>query len=435
MKFNIDKKYISMGITSFLVVAASICFYYLIFHGDRFLAKLHSLVIIASPILYGIVLAYLLTPLVNSLEHKLLEPLFFKSGSITPKKKKGMRALSVIMTLIIVIIAVYAFFSILIPNIITSVKSISFQLPYYIRNLTQWSEKYLEDNPDIEAMVLQVLDIYSEEFDNFLNNNIIPQLESLLRTVSLSMIGVLKVMWNFLIGIIISIYVLFSKETFAGQVKKMIYALFSNKMGNRIIRNSRFVSDTFLGFISGKIIDSIIIGFICFFGTKAMNIPYALLVSVVVGITNIIPFFGPYLGAIPSALLILMVNPTKCIYFVIFILILQQVDGNIIGPKILGGSTGLSGFWVIFAITIFGGIMGIPGMIVGVPVFAVIYAMARSIINRQLEKKGLPVISSDYQNTDHIDNNVLIPRKEDHRNKKFFKLPFKINKGKKSKND
>lgn len=432
MKFNIDKKYISIGITSFLVVAASICFYYLVFHGDRFLAKLHSLVIIASPVLYGIVLAYLLTPLVNSLEHKILEPFIFKSGSITPKKKKGMRALSVIMTLIIVIIAVYAFFSILIPNIITSIKSISFQLPYYIRNLTQWSEKYLEDNPDIEAMVLQVLDIYSEEFDNFLNNNIIPQLESLLRTVSLSMIGVLKAMWNLLIGIIISIYVLFSKETFAGQVKKMIYALFSNKVGNRIIRNSRFVSDTFLGFISGKIIDSIIIGFICFFATKAMNMPYALLVSVVVGITNIIPFFGPYLGAIPSALLILMVNPTKCIYFVIFILILQQVDGNIIGPKILGGSTGLSGFWVIFAITIFGGIMGIPGMIIGVPVFAVIYAMARSIINRQLEKKGLPVISSDYQDTDHVDNNVLIPRKEDHRNKKFFKLPFKSNKKKKS---
>lgn len=413
-----------------MVVAASICFYYLIFHGDRFLAKLHSLVIIASPILYGIVLAYLLTPLVNSLEHRLLEPLFFKSGSITLKKKNGMRALSVIMTLIIVIIAVYAFFSILIPNIITSIKSISFQLPYYIRNLTQWSEKYLEDNPDIEAMVLQVLDIYSEEFDNFLNNNIIPQLESLLRTVSLSMIGVLKAMWNLLIGIIISIYVLFSKETFAGQTKKMIYALFSNKMGNRIIRNSRFVSDTFLGFISGKIIDSIIIGFICFFGTKAMNTPYALLVSVVVGITNIIPFFGPYLGAIPSALLILMVNPTKCIYFVVFILILQQVDGNIIGPKILGGSTGLSGFWVIFAITIFGGIMGIPGMIIGVPVFAVIYAMVRSIINRQLEKKGLPVISSNYQNTDHVDNNVLIPRKEDHRSKNFFKLPFKINKKK-----
>lgn len=427
MKFNIDKKYISIGITSFLVVASSICFYYLIFHGDRFLAKIHSLIIIASPVLYGIVLAYLLTPLVNSLEHKLLEPIFAKKGEITPKKKKGIRALSVVMTLIIVIIIVYTFFSILIPNIITSIKSISFQFPYYIKNLTEWSQKYLEDNPDVEAMVLQVLDIYSEEFNNYLNNNIIPQLESLLRTVSLSLLGVIKVLWNFLIGIIISIYVLFSKETFAGQAKKMVYAMFSNKMGNRVIRNTRFVSDTFIGFISGKIIDSVIIGCICFLGTKAMNTPYALLVSVVVGVTNIIPFFGPYLGAVPSALLILMVNPTKCVYFIIFILILQQVDGNIIGPKILGGSTGLSGFWVIFAITIFGGVMGIPGMIIGVPVFAVIYAMVRSIVNRQLEKKGLPVTSSIYQDTDHVENNELIPRYEDHRNKKFFKLSFKSN--------
>lgn len=432
MKFNIDKKYISIGITSFLVVAASICFYYLIFHGDRFVTKLHSLVIIASPVLYGIVLAYLLTPLVNSLEHRLLEPIFIKKGGLTPKKKKGIRVLSVIMTLIIVIIVVYTFFSILIPNIITSIKSISFQLPYYIRNLTEWSEKYLEDNPDIEAMVLQVLDIYSEEFNNFLNNNIIPQLESLLRTVSLSLIGVIKVLWNFLIGIIISIYVLFSKETFAGQTKKMIYAMFSDKMGNRIIRNSRFVSDTFIGFISGKIIDSIIIGFICFLGTQAMDTPYALLVSVVVGVTNIIPFFGPYLGAIPSALLILMVNPAKCIYFIIFILILQQVDGNIIGPKILGGSTGLSGFWVIFAITIFGGMMGIPGMIIGVPVFAVLYAMVRSIVNRQLEKKGLPITSSIYQDADRVENNKLIPRQEDHRNRKFFKLSLKSDHKKKT---
>lgn len=389
------------------------------------MAKLHALVIIASPVLYGIVLAYLLTPLVNSLEHKLLEPFFYKYGGITPKRKKLIRALSVIATLIIMILAIYAFFSILIPNIVSSIKSISFQFPYYIRNLTQWSEKYLEDNPDVEALVLQVLDIYSVEFNDFLNNSIIPQMESLLRTVSLSLLGMLKVLWNFVIGIIISIYVLFSKETFAGQVKKMIYAIFPNKTGNRMIQNSRFVSETFIGFISGKIIDSIIIGFICFLGTTVLNMPYALLISVIVGVTNIIPFFGPYLGAIPSALLILMVNPVQCVYFVIFILILQQVDGNIIGPKILGGSTGLSGFWVIFSITIFGGIMGVPGMIVGVPVFAVIYAMVRSIINRQLERRGLPVVSSLYQNTDHVENNELILRQEDHRNKKFFKFSLK----------
>lgn len=427
MKINIDKKHISLGITSFLVVASSICFYYLLFHGDRFLGKINAILVIASPVIYGIILAYLLTPIVNSIEKKLFIPLFTKSSEMNSTKKKWMRFLSVLMTVIIVILFIYGFFSILIPNVISSVKSISFAFPIYVNNLMHFADKYFEANPDIEALFNQLVSTYSVEIDKYLNNTIIPQMESLLKTVSLSLISVLKAMWNLIIGLIISIYVLCSKEIFAGQSKKIIYAIFSTKTANSLIKDFRFISDTFIGFISGKIVDSIIIGIICFIGTSLLKIPYALLVSVIVGITNIIPFFGPYLGAIPSAILILMINPIKCITFIIFILILQQVDGNVIGPKILGQSTGLSGFWVIFSITIFGGLFGFLGMIIGVPFFAVVYAMTRRIIDRMLKKRNLPISTSEYMDLDHIDENNenTFIEKNNNETKRFFKISFK----------
>ncbi|MGN0365107.1 MAG: AI-2E family transporter [Suilimivivens sp.] len=428
MKWQINKRYFRIGLMAFAVIAASICFYYLIFHGDRFSAQINSLIRVVNPVLYGIVFAYLMTPMVNGIERQLLIPLFFKNKTlISSKQKKYMRFFSIILTMIVVILMIYGFFSILIPNILKSIRSISYQFPYYVQNLINWSYKFLNDNPDIADMVIRFLDTYSEKFLDYINNNIMPQMETLVKQVSLSLISVLKVLWNFIIGMIISIYVLYNKETFAGQGKKLTYAFLSTKTANQFIQDIRFTSDTFIGFISGKIIDSIIIGFICFAGTSILKTPYALLVSVIVGVTNVIPFFGPYLGAIPSAILILMVNPIKCIYFIIFIVILQQIDGNIIGPKILGQSTGLSGFWVIFSITVFGGIMGIPGMIIGVPFFAVIYAMIKRITNRMLSKKGLPTETSKYLDVHYIDDNdELIARPVEQKNT-FFKLRNKKN--------
>lgn len=429
MKIEIDKKHISLGITSFLVIAAGICFYYLLFHGDRFADKISSLAVIASPVIYGIIFAYLLTPVVNYLERKFLRPLFTKNGEISSKKQKGMRVISIVLTLLLMIFLIYAFFSILIPNIFKSIRSISSQLPYYVQNLSYWVTKFFEDNPDIEKFVLQIMDMYSGELNNYLNNSIIPQMESLLKTVSLSLINVLNFLWDFIIGVIISIYVLFSKEKFAGQAKKTAYAVFSKITANQLIKDIRFVSNTFIGFISGKIVDSMIIGVLCFAGTSILEMPYALLVSVIVGVTNIIPFFGPYLGAIPSAVLILMVNPVKCIYFIIFILILQQLDGNVIGPKILGESTGLSGFWVIFSITIFGGLLGIPGMIIGVPFFAVIYAMVKRMVEKRLRKKNMPINSSEYLNVERIEGDTFISL-DNYERPVFFKVSF-FNKKKK----
>ncbi len=409
MKFRPDKKIIYIGIVALGVIVGSICFYYLLFYGSRFNSTIKTLSKIAMPIIYGIVFAYLLTPVVNKLESRLIQPLMLKCKlPLTIKIKKIVRAIAIIITMAIVILVIYGFFSMIIPQLVRSITSISIQLPIFVATITKWGNKFWADNPDIMTFVMDNLSKYSVEIERYLNNSIIPQMETVVKSVSLSLIGVFQVLWNFLIGIIISCYVLYNKELFAGQAKKTVYALFKTGIANNIIKNCRFTSKTFIGFISGKIIDSIIIGFLCFAGTSLMQMPYAVLISVIIGVTNVIPFFGPYLGAIPCAFLILMVNPLKCLYFVIFILILQQFDGNVLGPKILGESTGLSGFWVIFSITIFGGMFGILGMVIGVPIFAVLYAGVKGYINQKLQKKGLSDNTGDYLNVGSIEGDVFI---------------------------
>lgn len=417
MKFHIDKKYFYWGLTAFIVIGASICFYYLLFHGSNISSGLHVLVSIAMPILDGLLLAYLLTPILNAVEKKLIIPLCCKCRiTINEKSKKKIRGISILITIIFVAILLYGFFATVIPQLVRSIQSIIFQFPIYADNLTGWIAKLLADNPDIEAAAMELFDKYSGELNNYLNHNLLPKMNELIKDVSLSFLGFLMRLWNLIIGFILSIYILGSKEIFAGQAKKMAYAFFETKTANAVISDVRFTHRTFSGFIVGKIIDSIIIGFICFACTSLMGTPYFVLISVIIGITNVIPFFGPYLGAIPSALLILMVDPLQCLYFIIFILILQQFDGNILGPKILGDSTGLSGFWVIFAITLFGGMFGILGMIAGVPIFAVFYAAVRAIINQLLKKKNMPTDTENYMDVGSVENKEFIPYNPDKKN-------------------
>lgn len=404
MKFRVDKKYISWGLTAFFVVSASILLYYLIFHSSSLSQGLGTFIRIAMPILDGIILAYLLTPLVNGIERKVFLPFLKKQEiELSLKNKKRMRAVSIIVTLVIVFFLIYAFFAMVIPQLWRSIESIIFQFPVYVNNLENFITKLLANNPDIDDFATNMLDRYSTQISNWLNTSVIPQMNEVIRTLSLSVLGFLKSIWNLIIGFILSIYILASKENFCGQAKKLAYAFFERKTANSLINDFRFTHRTFSGFISGKILDSFIIGIICFACISLMDMPYAVLISVIIGVTNIIPFFGPYLGAIPSALLILLINPVKCVYFIIFILILQQFDGNFLGPKILGESTGLSGFWVIFSITIFGGLFGILGMIVGVPIFAVFYAFVRKIANSMLKKKHLPVNTAKYMDLDIIE--------------------------------
>ncbi len=396
MKFHFDKKYLYWGLTAVFVIITGILFYYVLFHRASLSNAIHSFVTISMPIIDGLILAYLMTPILNTIEQKIVKPVCYKLHiSVTGKNKKRVRMASILLTICVVFIVAYEFLSLIIPELIRSIQSIVFQFPIYVVNLQDWVTGLLENNPDLESLVDEVFK-YSENLEDFFNTSIMPKINGIIISLSTGVIDFLKGMWNLIIGFIISIYILGSKETFAGQAKKIAYAFFDVGTANQIISTFRFTHTTFSGFLGGKVIDSIIIGIICFFCTNIIGTPYATLVSVIVGVTNLIPFFGPWIGGIPSTLLILMVNPMQALYFLILIFVIQQFDGNVLGPKILGDSTGLSGFWVIFSITIFGGAFGILGMLVGVPIFAVCYAGFKSLVNKKLAGKNLPTDTQPY---------------------------------------
>ena len=406
MKFKLNNKYLRWGMTAFLVVAASILFYYFMFHGSQIKEGLKNIINILMPIVFGLVTAYLLTPVLNFVEQKILIPIYNKLKiKDTKKRKSAIRGTGILITTFLFIALIYLLIFMLMSQIVPSVESIISNFDTYYDNVVEWITKLLEDNPNLGDYVVKNLNQYSAQLETWLQQ-IVPNTLALIKTVSLSVINVFAYLWDFIIGFIISIYVLASKETFAGQAKKISYALFERDTANIVIRNFRFTHQTFIGFFGGKIIDSIIIGILCFIGTSIMETPYAALVSIIIGCTNVIPFFGPFLGAIPCTVLIFVVDPVhplNCIYFAIFILLLQQFDGNILGPKILGDATGLSGFWVIFSITFFGGLFGILGMVAGVPIFSVIYAAVRSVINTRLAKKELAEPTKAYIKLDYLD--------------------------------
>lgn len=414
MKFRFEKKYVYWGVTAFLVIAASLIFYYLLFHMNNVRAGFRTFTKTCMPIIDGLVLAYLMTPLVKHMERDFFIPLCKRLNLNTEsaKTKKRMRLLSALITVIFVFVLLYLLCASIIPQLIVSIQNIALQLPVYATNLQDWIQKLFENNDDLAGIVTSLINQYSNELEDYLNSKLVPQLNVILTRFSSSifssMLGLLVTAWNLLIGLIISVYLLVSKESFAGQSKKIIYAIWEEETANKLISNIRFVNATFGGFINGKLVDSLIIGLICFIGMTLLQLPYPLLISVIVGITNIIPFFGPYLGAIPSIILILMVNPKQALYFAIFVLILQQFDGNFLGPKILGNKTGLSSFWVIFSITLFGGYWGILGMAIGVPVFAVIYAGIKALVNQQLVKRGYSTNTQDYMFLSEIKDNHFV---------------------------
>ena len=407
MKFKLNNKYVRWGVTAFLVIAAGILFYYFVFHRSNILSGLNKLINILMPVVFGLATAYLLTPVLNYIETKLLIPICDKLRIKQSQRRSAIiRGISVFLTAFLFIALIYILIYMLISQLVPSIQNIINNFDSYTRNFMNWINRMMDDNPEVKNYVLQLVDQYSERLDDYIS-----QLPSnamvLLKTVTNTATNTISVLWNFIIGFIISIYFMAGKEKFKAQAKKMCYAMFERDTANIVIRNFRFTHETFIGFLGGKIIDSIIIGILCFIGVSIMKLPYGALISVIIGVTNVIPFFGPYLGAIPSAILILIVNPThplQCVYFLIFILVLQQFDGNILGPKILGESTGLTSFWVIFAITFFGGLFGIFGMIVGVPLFAVIYAAVKSVINTALAKKELPIELDKYEKLEYVDD-------------------------------
>lgn len=412
-----NKTYVKWGLTAFLVVLGGVVSYNAITNLSGLSLTIKNFLVILMPIIDGFILAYLLAPIVNAMERVIINPVFelINKGN----KKSQQRIIAIIITDVLVLWAVGSFFSIVIPQIANSIRIILEQFPNYINTLELWISKLLDDNPEFQKSVMEYVNNFLSDYTTIINTKVLPQLNNLndinkmlsqlsglinvITSVSMSVYSIFKEVWNLIIGFVISIYLLASKELFAAQAKKIVYAFCSVNRANRFISNVRFAHKTFGGFFVGKILDSIIIGVICFAVTSILGTPFCVLISVIIGVTNIIPFFGPFLGAIPSTLLILLINPLQALYFVIFVIILQQVDGNIIGPKILGSSTGLSSFWVIFSITLFGGLWGILGMIVGVPIFAILFAFMKSLIETRLTSRNLSAETRKYLRLLYID--------------------------------
>lgn len=420
------KKYLYQGITAFLVVACCILFFFAIFRLDSIWGTVKRIFGILQPIVYGLVIAYLIHPIVKFCEKRLIR-LFGKRFKNEGRIKKASRIIGIIFAIVIVVFLLVVLGQMVIPELAGSIAAMMRDLPDQIESFVGWITGLIQEDTETARTISEVFEKISDYLENlFQTSNILSYLNNIAAVLTNSVVGIFNIIYNLLIGIIVSVYVLLSKEVFTGQAKKMMYAAFPTRRANKILETVRESDRIFGGFISGKLVDSLIIGVLCFIVCSLLKMPYTLLVSVIVGVTNVIPFFGPYIGAVPSAFLILMADFKMGIIFIIFIILLQQLDGNVIGPKILGQSTGLSAFWVVFSILLGGGLFGIVGMLIGVPTFAVIYHIVKSIVEERLAGKGLPGKSEEYTRVRLIEEpDRRLYFEEDSGNVKGRKLPGK----------
>lgn len=389
------KPYLAIGLTAFIVIALSMALFFLIYRYHGLTENWNNLMGILQPIIIGLAFAYLINPIVKW-EEKYLFQWLKKHMKREEKAKKAARGIGVAGAIIFVFVIVAVLLGMVIPELYSSIERMVTQLPSQVEGFMAWLENYISSDSEVSTYLEQGVNKALDFFENWAKTDFLPQTRNVLSSLTTGVISIVKVLFNVIIGVIISVYVLMGKETFIGQGKKMVYALLPADKGNVAVEIVRKSNEIFGGFISGKILDSAIIGVLCFIGLSVLRMPYVVLVSVIVGVTNVIPFFGPYIGAVPSAILITLTNPIQGLYFIIFILVLQQLDGNIIGPRILGESTGLSSFWVVFAILVGGGLFGFAGMILGVPVFAMIYYLIQRLITYILRRKGLPEQTASY---------------------------------------
>lgn len=312
------------------------------------------------------------------------------------------RAAGTLVALLTVLVLAVGLVSMIIPQLYSSIANLIATLPQDLSQTYRNIMSYLQDYPEVREAVQQYYNVAYEYIMNFLQNHLMPNMQSIVASLGIGIWSVVNWFKNLFIGLIVMIYLLNIKESMLGESRKLTFALLPKKWAEHVVQEFAYINRVFGGFIVGKIIDSLIIGWLCFFCLSFMKMPYTMLVSVIVGVTNVIPFFGPFIGAIPSFILILLTSPIQSVYFLIFVLVLQQFDGNILGPRILGDSTGLSSFWVLFSILLFGGLFGFVGMIVAVPIWAVILNFVQRVSGHLLRKKGLPTDAADYISGDEL---------------------------------
>ena len=401
---NRKSEHVKSGLTVFLTVGAILLFYDTLFGRHWLLRVWQQLLTAVQPILYGAFMAYLLAPVVNFFEAHLFSVQVQRARERGRFTAPAARAVSLLLTWLLVCLLFYILASVLLPELYKSVLQLVSNVENYYNTIAGWVETLLATYPDVETVVVEQLNRYYQDITSWLGANDIAdwlqralsQAQTVMTLAAGSVVGLVNFLKNLLVGVIVSIYLLFAKEYCAAFARRTVCGLFSRKNAGWVLRGVHRVDVIFSGFVRGKLLDSLIIGILCFISCSILKFPYTPLVSVIVGITNIIPFFGPFLGAIPSIFLILLVSPMKALYFAIFVLALQQLDGNVIGPKILGNTTGLSSLWVIIAILVGGSFFGIVGMFFGVPVCACLRCLIDFFMDVRLRKKGLPVECADY---------------------------------------
>ena len=391
------KRYLKIGITGAAILASGILCAFVLFKMPVIISVLKGITEILKPFLYGVVFAYLLAPLCNKIEEKLFQ--------IFPKAKTKARRficfIAIVISLCVAIAVIWLIIMMIIPQVWDSVMKIIQMVPQKLIVVNNWIEHMLENQPELQAYFEEFSSQAESNIDSLLNVDTIQKVQSIINSLSVQLFGVLGVVKNIFLGLLISAYLLGSRKLFGAQAGLILHGVFSDKWAKIIEEEILYTDKMFNGFLVGKIIDSAIIGLLCFAGTSIMGFEAPAFISVIIGITIIIPFFGPFIGAIPCGLLLLLENPMQCLYFIIFIFVLQQLDGNVIGPKILGNTTGVSSFWVLFAILLFGGMWGVVGMVIGVPLFAVIYDIIRKLVYRGLRKHKRESMITDYEEKYH----------------------------------
>ena len=380
------KKIFFQSLTNFLSLALAILLFFAIQKMDQLAGGFRWLMGVLTPFVYGGALAYLLKTPCSFLERHI--------RAVLPQKREGLaNVLSVVAVLLLSALVVYLLLSMVIPEMAGSIMTLAVAVPPKVEEFAQWVLDRLEGNEVLQNYADSAFTSVEAWLKNWAANDMLPTVQGMMGGAMTAVTSLVTLLKNILLGVIICIYLLLGRKTFARHGKALVCSVFKPDRAEKVLREFSFIDETFVGFFGGKILDSAIVGLLCYIFCAIMSVvtvgfENAVLISVIIGVTNVIPYFGPFIGAAPSALLILISSPRSCIIFLIFIVILQQFDGNVLGPRLLADSVGLSGFWVLFGITLFQGLFGFVGILVGVPVFAVIYDLVKRGILLGLEKHG-----------------------------------------------
>ncbi len=395
-------KYLQLGIMIFGILAGAILLFFVVFYLGDIAKFIKKVIKILTPVNIGIALAYLINPIVDFLDGWLCDLLTHTKLQLKTRKKLA-KGLSIGLALTTLIALIVALLYTVIPEVGESLMTLVTNIQNYGNTFYEYVSNLFQGNKELQAEVQDILNNSIESFIGWVKNDLLGEVNKLMSTLTNGIYGVFKLLINIILGLCVAVYLLVSKQRFIGGMKKLLYAYFKKETVNVVLAVGREADSIFGGFISGKLLDSLIIGVLCFIGCSIMKMPYLALISVVIGITNIVPIFGPWVGAVPCSILVLIVDPGKALIFVIFIIALQQFDGNILGPNILGDSTGLSAFWVVVAITLGGGLFNVPGMILGVPTFAVIYFLVKTFVEYKLKEQNMPIQTVSYTRIKRID--------------------------------